>query len=166
MHKAAELQCDYYLQLEDDIPTISKYVSRILDFTKKRPNKDWLVIHFSKIGFAGKLFQHRDLNDVSIFLKKFYWIQPADWLLDLLEILYCDHVKRKRIQNPPCRTFGGKVALHYPSQLFIHKGLNSSRGKWNVEFGVRKSSRNKNLWSTLHYRSSFSQRQFQFWAET
>ncbi|XP_029438894.1 alpha-1,6-mannosyl-glycoprotein 4-beta-N-acetylglucosaminyltransferase-like [Rhinatrema bivittatum] len=71
----------YYLMLEDDVKCANGFLTAIKNSVTER-NPSWTTISFSKLGYIGKLYQSRDLQQLARFLLLFYDEMPCDWLLD------------------------------------------------------------------------------------
>lgn len=103
---------EYYLQLEDDVISSDDFVTTIRDYVN-RQEQPWSSIHFSKLGFIGKLYQDKHLKSLAAFFKMFYDEQPVDYLIGYYRVL-------RMLPHP---------LLRLPA-LFQHIGMESSlKGK-------------------------------------
>ncbi|XP_062568280.1 alpha-1,3-mannosyl-glycoprotein 4-beta-N-acetylglucosaminyltransferase C-like [Saccostrea cucullata] len=69
----------YYLQLEDDVITVPKFVDKIKEYMHK--SKYWTMLEFSSQGFIGKFFKSNNLEKLAGLLRTFYNEQPCDYLI-------------------------------------------------------------------------------------
>lgn len=71
---------EYYLQLEDDVITVPRYINKIKSYMLKI-KQSWTMLDFSTLGFIGKLFKSKDLGKLATLLRTFYNEQPCDYLI-------------------------------------------------------------------------------------
>ena len=116
---------EYYIQLEDDIIATDRYAYYVNDYVDKVKNDYWFLIHFSQLGFIGKLMRSNDLMSFAQYLLLFYTSQPCDWLLyDYVRSLVC----YSGLDEHGCMAlFNSIILIHTPS-LFQHMGTVSSLG--------------------------------------
>eukprot|EP01137_Pigoraptor_chileana_P037648 Opistho-2@35048 len=95
-------RADYYLQLEDDVITVSGWVSQVENFIKLQDTcsdngnshspsytcrRNWIMLHYCQLGAIGILFRNRDMPFVTGFYMLTFEEQPVDWLNDrIIEI--------------------------------------------------------------------------------
>ena len=106
--------CSYisnnYLQLEDDVIASPRFLSKIVDFIDSQ-KFEWISLNVALLGYIGKLYPVRELQNLASYLRLFFDEMPVDWLEP--------RWKKYRGQDPgetPCR----------PASLFQHFGLISS----------------------------------------
>ncbi|XP_064601630.1 alpha-1,6-mannosyl-glycoprotein 4-beta-N-acetylglucosaminyltransferase-like isoform X2 [Liolophura sinensis] len=99
----------YYMQLEDDVVTVTNYLSHIKHYIKGLKSKHWSCLEFSDLGFIGKLFPSEDIGRLAKFLIMFFDQQPVDLLFPYFYRLMTQ----------------GKPIVSRPS-LFQHMGALSS----------------------------------------
>ena len=118
---------DYYVQLEDDIIAVGDYAEHIDHHVDKVEDGVWFLIHFSSLGFIGKLMRSNDLVSFVSYLLLFYSNQPCDWLLeDYGRTLVC-HLG---LINQECDALVDNIFTRYSISLFQHMGtLSSLEGK-------------------------------------
>ena len=121
-----EARGKYYLQLEDDVLTLSGYFTLMKEYLDKLENRnktDWLYIRFSRLGFIGKLFKVSDLKRMVHFILLFHKQKPVDWLLDyFLELSICN----PEVSQQACNRLKNKLRLSFVPSLFQHVGVRSS----------------------------------------
>ncbi|XP_076262886.1 alpha-1,3-mannosyl-glycoprotein 4-beta-N-acetylglucosaminyltransferase a [Rhynchophorus ferrugineus] len=119
----------FYVQLEDDILAVPRYVTEMKNFAldKTAKKEPWFVLDFCQLGFIGKMFKSAELPWLISFFQMFYNDKPVDWLLDhLLYTKICNYEKN----NDICKKEKAKLWIHYKPSLFQHVGTHSSlKGK-------------------------------------
>ncbi|KAI6646458.1 hypothetical protein LOD99_12579 [Oopsacas minuta] len=116
---------EYYLQLEDDIIASEGYTYHLNSYVDKVKNDFWFLIHFTQLGFIGKLLKGNDLLSFAQYLLLFYMNQPCDWLLyDYGRGLVC----YSGLDEKECRSLLDSVYLMHTPALFQHVGTVSSLG--------------------------------------
>ena len=114
---------EYYVQLEDDIVAAIDYAYHIDHHVDKVKDDFWFLIHFSMLGFIGKLMRSNDLQSFVSYLLLFYSNQPCDWLLsDYGRSLVC--YSAQDINS--CISLVDKIFTVYTSSIFQHMGTLSS----------------------------------------
>ena len=123
----ASMKGDYYVQLEDDILAVSDYAYHIDHHVDTVKDDFWFLIHFSTLGFIGKLMRCNDLLSFVSYLLLFYSNQPCDWLVyDYGRSLVC----YADLDIDSCSSLLGNIFTRYSSSLFQHMGtLSSLEGK-------------------------------------
>ena len=118
---------EYYIQLEDDIIASERYAYYVNDYVDKVKDDFWFLIHFSQLGFIGKLMKSNDLMSFAQYLLLFYTNQPCDWLLyDYGRSLVC----YSGLDETGCRNLLHNILLVHVPSLFQHMGTVSSlKGK-------------------------------------
>ncbi|EDV20198.1 uncharacterized protein TRIADDRAFT_32367 [Trichoplax adhaerens] len=103
----------YYMQLEDDVVTFHGYFDIIRDYIHRQRHKNWSSIHFSTLGYIGKLYRSSDIVELGRFFYMFYDEHPVDYLINFYSNL-------KMLPSN----------LVYLPSLFQHIGIKSSlKGK-------------------------------------
>ena len=114
---------EYYIQLEDDIIATERYAYHINDYVEKVKNDFWFLIHFSPLGFIGKLMRSNDLVSFAQYLLLFYTTQPCDWLLyGYARSLIC----YSGLDEKGCVALLNTIILVDTPSLFQHMGTVSS----------------------------------------
>ena len=118
---------DYYIQLEDDLTAVRGYLQHIQSYLDSYNDSSWLFIHFSLLGFIGKLFRSADLVPFIEYMLLFYYRQPVDWLLsNYHHDMVCFHSQLEH----DCKAQIATTAPYFSPSLFQHIGTTSSlRGK-------------------------------------
>ncbi|XP_063401352.1 alpha-1,3-mannosyl-glycoprotein 4-beta-N-acetylglucosaminyltransferase C-like [Mytilus trossulus] len=98
----------FYMQIEDDVFTISGYLDAIKKFIAEQKN-DWTCLEFSTMGFIGKVFHSNELEKLAKTVLMFYDKQPVDFLY-----IYFNHLNLQ----------GGRI-IRRPT-IFRHVGYHSS----------------------------------------
>lgn len=70
----------FYMILEDDIRTVSNYLTTIRTFIESR-QQSWTVLEFTEFLIIGLLFYSEDIEEIANFLLMFYEDQPVDLLI-------------------------------------------------------------------------------------
>ena len=78
-HFSSEMSV-YYLQLEDDVICAPHFVDGIRMFIQSETRTEWAMVNFSSLGFIGKLFPCKILNQFVQFVRLFYSAHPVDYL--------------------------------------------------------------------------------------
>lgn len=103
----------YYMQLEDDVVTFHGYFDIIRNYIHRQQRKNWSSIHFSTLGYIGKLYRSSDILELGRFFYTFYEEHPVDYLINFYNNL-------KMLPSN----------LVYLPSLFQHIGIKSSlKGK-------------------------------------
>jgi hypothetical protein len=100
----------YYLHLEDDVIASPQFLSKIADFINSQKS-EWISLNVALLGYIGKLYPVRELQNLASYLRLFFDEMPVDWLEP--------RWKKYRGQDPretKCRA----------ASLFQHIGLVSS----------------------------------------
>ena len=100
----------YYLHLEDDVIASPQFLSKIADFINSQ-KYEWISLNVALLGYIGKLYPVRELQNLASYLRLFFDEMPVDWLEP--------RWKKYRGQDPretKCRA----------ASLFQHIGLISS----------------------------------------
>ena len=114
---------EYYIQLEDDIIAAKDYAYHIDQHIDKVKDDFWFLIHFSVLGFIGKLMRTSDLLSFASYLLLFYSNQPCDWLVyDYGRSLVC----YSGLDYEGCNSHLNNICILYTPSLFQHIGLVSS----------------------------------------
>ena len=114
---------DYYLQLEDDVIASDGYAYLFDKHVESVKDDNWFLIHFSSLGFIGKLMRCNDLIAFSQYLLLYYNNQPCDWLMnDYGKGLVC----YSSLSTEQCNSNLEKIYTHYSPSLFQHMGTVSS----------------------------------------
>ena len=114
---------EYYVQLEDDIIAATDYAYHIDRHVDKVKDDFWFLIHFSLLGFIGKLMRTNDLLSFASYLLLFYSNQPCDWLVyDYGRSLVCYY----GLDSESCTSLLNKIYTVYKPSLFQHMGTVSS----------------------------------------
>jgi alpha-1,3-mannosylglycoprotein beta-1,4-N-acetylglucosaminyltransferase C len=71
---------EFYLQLEDDVITVPRFIEKIKSYMLKI-KESWAMLDFSTLGFIGKFFKSKDLSKLATLLRTFYNEQPCDYLI-------------------------------------------------------------------------------------
>ena len=118
---------EYYIQLEDDLTAVRGYLQHIQSYVDSHNNSSWLFIHFSQLGFIGKLFRSADLIPFVEYMLLFYYRQPVDWLLSSYHRnMVCFHSQLEH----ECQAAIFATAPYFTPSLFQHIGTTSSlKGK-------------------------------------
>ncbi|XP_055350053.1 alpha-1,3-mannosyl-glycoprotein 4-beta-N-acetylglucosaminyltransferase B-like [Paramacrobiotus metropolitanus] len=111
-----------YVQLEDDVVAVPKYLSTIKRFAQTKRNR-FIFVQLSGAGFIGKLFRTVDLLPFVEFLLLFYETKPVDWLLTSYVSL---HVCPENSAVSACRQAKQRAAPQISPPLFHHIGMHSS----------------------------------------
>lgn len=117
----------FYVQLEDDLVATPSFASTIKTFARQQDSNRWMMLEFSALGFIGKLFRSRDLNQLVEFFLMFHRDKPVDWLLD--------HILWVKVCNPEkdmahCNREKAQLRIRFKPSLFQHVGKESSlKGK-------------------------------------
>ncbi|KIH52287.1 N-Acetylglucosaminyltransferase-IV region [Ancylostoma duodenale] len=83
-------KADYYMHLEDDIWTTPKYARTILNYLQLKEGRPWFSMHFSTLGFIGKLFRSEDVKIITNAIASYYKYKPVDWIfLDVERSITC-----------------------------------------------------------------------------
>nr|XP_034309581.1 alpha-1,3-mannosyl-glycoprotein 4-beta-N-acetylglucosaminyltransferase C-like isoform X1 [Crassostrea gigas] len=98
----------YYMQMEDDVYTISNYPKVIKEYISTM-TFPWTCLEFSELGFTGKLYHSYDLERLAKMVLLFYEKQPCDFIYLYFNTLM---LQFQRI-------------IHRPT-IFQHVGLKSS----------------------------------------
>ena len=67
----------YYMQLEDDVYTIPRFIPSIRKTITAKTN--WVCLEFSELGFIGKTFHNHHLRKLAEMTMLFYEQQPVDF---------------------------------------------------------------------------------------
>ena len=114
---------EYYIQLEDDVIATDRYAYYVNDYVDKVKDDYWYLIHFSQLGFIGKLMKSNDLVSFAQYLLLFYTNQPCDWLLyDYGKTLVCYYW----LDEKECMNLLKRIILEHKPSLFQHMGAESS----------------------------------------
>ncbi|XP_046849453.1 alpha-1,3-mannosyl-glycoprotein 4-beta-N-acetylglucosaminyltransferase C-like [Xenia sp. Carnegie-2017] len=70
---------DYYLQLEDDVTASPRFLSKIEDFIHSQKTS-WISLNVALLGYIGKLYPRKEVQNLASYLKLFYDEMPVDWL--------------------------------------------------------------------------------------
>ena len=70
----------YYLQLEDDVTMEDGFYEHIKRDLIEFDKKDWILLHYYKMGFIGKLIDSRYLQMFANMFRIFYFEMPLDWI--------------------------------------------------------------------------------------
>lgn len=70
---------DYYLQLEDDVTASPRFLSKIDDFILSQKTS-WISLNVALLGYIGKLYPRKEVQNLASYLKLFYDEMPVDWL--------------------------------------------------------------------------------------
>ena len=118
---------EYYIQLEDDLTAVRGYLQHIQSYVNSHSNSSWLYVHFSQLGFIGKLFRSTNLTPFIEYMLLFYYRQPVDWLLaNFHRDLLCFQSQLEH----ECQTAIATTAPFFTPSLFQHIGTTSSlKGK-------------------------------------
>lgn len=100
---------DMYMQMEDDVIASDGYYEAITEYVGNQTDDTWMCLEFSELGFIGKLYHSRDINDLADLMLMFPDTQPVDYLYSYFNMLK-DKGARK-IRKPT---------------LFQHMGVHSS----------------------------------------
>ena len=100
----------YYLQIEDDVIASPQFLSKISNFINSQKT-EWISLNVALLGYIGKLYPVREVQNLASYIRLFYNEMPVDWLEP--------RWKKYRGQDP------GKTAVRDAS-LFQHIGLISS----------------------------------------
>ncbi|KAK3605562.1 hypothetical protein CHS0354_005867 [Potamilus streckersoni] len=99
---------EFYMQLEDDVVASEGYYNAIKKYIAEQKD-DWICLEFSELGFIGKLYHSRDLENLSRLILLFYQEQPVDYIFVYFNVLMAQASRR----------------IHKPT-LFQHIGIESS----------------------------------------
>ena len=70
----------YYLQLEDDITIEDGFYEHIKGDLIEFNKDDWILLHYYKMGFIGKLIDSRYLQMFADMFRIYYYEMPLDWI--------------------------------------------------------------------------------------
>ncbi|CAC5416098.1 MGAT4C [Mytilus coruscus] len=98
----------FYMQIEDDVFTISGYLDVIKKFIAEQTD-NWTCLEFSTMGFIGKVFHSKELEKLAKTILIFYDKQPVDFLF-----MYFNHLNLQ-----------GARIIRRPT-IFRHIGYHSS----------------------------------------
>ncbi|KAK6756427.1 hypothetical protein RB195_014691 [Necator americanus] len=120
-------KADYYLHLEDDIIATPKYMRTILNYIKLKEGRPWFSMHFSTLGFIGKLFRSDDIKYITHAVASYYKHKPIDWIfLDVEYNIACSPEYKK---DQCTKAIQQSRIMVFPSQ-FQHIGkISSLHGK-------------------------------------
>ena len=100
----------YYLQLEDDVIATKDYDVYMRRYMKEKEGTFWFNLDFSNLGFIGKLYRSKTLENQARFFRLFYSEMPVDLLMSAYRTI-----------------LGNKVMeTTYFRNLFLHIGYESS----------------------------------------
>lgn len=102
---------EYYMQMEDDVTTVTNYLGIIKDCIRQHSTTKWTFLQLVKWGFVGKLFRNTELDYFGRILRMFYNDKPCDWL-----IMDFNHWKG----------FNSSSGKPFCGNIFFHKGQRSS----------------------------------------
>ncbi|EYB85190.1 hypothetical protein Y032_0303g1900 [Ancylostoma ceylanicum] len=89
-------KAEYYMQLEDDVATTPKYAQTVLNYLQLKEGRPWFSMHFSTLGFIGKLFRSEDVKIITNAILSYYKYKPVDWIfLDVEYSITCSPEYRK-----------------------------------------------------------------------
>ena len=132
-YHSLNLKSDYFLQLEDDIFVQANWFDVISQNIQGLAVQDWAMIHFTNIGFIGKLFKHQTLYELMIYAMLELTNIPCDWILDYyLTTKFCPHLNPMSNAkfNENKNLCEQQMKIHAPTRvgtvIFSHAGKFSS----------------------------------------
>ncbi|KAL4225010.1 hypothetical protein ACF0H5_015705 [Mactra antiquata] len=79
MMKYSQDLSEYYMQMEDDVIASDGYFDAINKFIADQPNLEWVCLEFSELGFIGKVYHSKYLENLADMLLMFSDTQPVDY---------------------------------------------------------------------------------------
>ena len=92
---------EYFVQLEDDIIAVEKYLSKMQMFIEINKHQPWSVLELGARGFIGMTYKGEHLSSLAKFVRFFFWVMPVDWLFRFYNDIFLHGNPTKYKLRPP-----------------------------------------------------------------